>query len=683
MGEVRRIAPEVRDIAIPLPLRDLPIFLCWRYEPRFEGDPKPLKTPYYPLGNKRVGKQGSGEDRAKLTTFAVAQDQAAKRGMTGVGMALLEGYDLVALDVDNCVTNRTVPDEVLQAIRSTYSEYSPSGNGIRAIFRGDLGNRKARATDTDYGIETFSTTGYVTLTGNMLPHVDLLGLENTLGKVTPELEALCEKRFGQRHDNTVTDDFTLGHAQPLGLTTEEAQHLLDKLDPDMGRDDWIRVGAALHHETEGGEDGFDLWHDWSSLGAKFVDEDDLRRNWDSFDRRAGTRQQQVTMATVKFMAREAERGQSTAPITPEQASAAAESLLGALEPSERVETPPGYEGRFPIYQAATLARQPSTEWLIKGVLPAADLCVLYGASGSGKSFVALHMAAAIALGRPWRGRKTRKGRVVIIAAEGGGGYGKRIKALAHQLGVDPAGIDIGVMTAPPDLMKQEDITELVAAIKASGGADLIQIDTLAQVTPGANENSGEDMGLAIKHCRTLREATGATIMLIHHAGKDLQRGSRGWSGIKGAADTELEITRDEETGERGIRVAKQKDGEDGLAFGFKLNTVLVGMDPDGDDETSCVVEDADPPAKRKRQSNRVYEMGPNEIAIMRVVESLGADEQTLPVAALVNRAYEEMDAPAEGKERSRQVSLSNTIRNMARKAQPPFVVQDGFVIMAE
>lgn len=681
-AKITQVAPEVRNIRAPAPICDIPAWLVWNAE-KYPNEEKPRKVPYVAAGGRRRGEQGSPEDLAKLVTFSQAVDAAAKRGMTGVGLALLPGCGIVAVDFDNCVTGGVVDPEVLSIVTHTYAEFSPSGLGVRAFFKGDLGNRKAATTASTFGFEVFSTNGFCTVTGNALPHVDILGYENRVAPVTPELEALCEKRFGQRHDNTVPDDFTLGHAQPLGLTTEEAQQLLEKLDPDMGRDDWIRVGAALHHETEGGEDGFDLWHDWSAQGAKFVDEEDLRRNWDSFDRRAGTRQQQVTMATVKFMAREAERGQLTAPITPEQASAAAESLLGALEPSERVETPPGYEGRFPIYHAATLARQPSTEWLIKGVLPAADLCVLYGASGSGKSFVALHMAAAIALGRPWRGRKTRKGRVVIIAAEGGGGYGKRIKALAHQLGIDPAAIDIGVMTAPPDLMKQEDITELVAAIKASGGADLIQIDTLAQVTPGANENSGEDMGLAIKHCRTLREATGATIMPIHHAGKDLHRGSRGWSGIRAAADTEIEVTRDEETGERGIRVTKQKDGEDGLAFGFKLNTVLVGMDPDGDDETSCVVEDADPPVKRKRQSNRVYEMGPNEIAIMRVVESLGADEQTLSIAALVNKAYAEMDAPAEGKERSRQVSLSNTIRNMARKAQPPFVIQDGFVIMAE
>jgi primase-polymerase (primpol)-like protein len=56
------------DIHVPAEIRDLPIFLCWRLEAQYEGDTKPLKVPYYPNGGRRAGKQGSGEDRAKLTT---------------------------------------------------------------------------------------------------------------------------------------------------------------------------------------------------------------------------------------------------------------------------------------------------------------------------------------------------------------------------------------------------------------------------------------------------------------------------------------------------------------------------------------------------------------------------------------------------------------------------------------
>jgi RecA-family ATPase len=82
-----------------------------------------------------------------------------------------------------------------------------------------------------------------------------------------------------------------------------------------------------------------------------------------------------------------------------------------------------------------MSSQKTADWLIKGVLPAADIVTIFGASGSGKSFIVLEMAACIALGTPWRGRRVKKGRVVVIAAEGSGSYGKRIKALAQHMGV--------------------------------------------------------------------------------------------------------------------------------------------------------------------------------------------------------------------------------------------------------
>jgi RecA-family ATPase len=133
------------------------------------------------------------------------------------------------------------------------------------------------------------------------------------------------------------------------------------------------------------------------------------------------------------------------------------------------------------------------------------------------------MAGSIARGVDWRGRRVRKGRVIVIAAEGGGGYGKRIKAYCQHHQIEMRDLDIGVITAAPNFLEAEDISEVVASIVAAGGASLLIVDTFAQVTPGANENAGEDMGLALKNARGLREATGAMCLLIHHAGKDAAR----------------------------------------------------------------------------------------------------------------------------------------------------------------
>jgi hypothetical protein len=118
--------------------------------------------------------------------------------------------------------------------------------------------------------------------------------------------------------------------------------------------------------------------------------------------------------------------------------------------------------------------------------------------------------------------------------------------------------------------------------------DVVVIDTFAQVTPGANENAAEDMGRALANCKALHRATKALIVLVHHVGKDESRGSRGWSGIKAAADVEITITRTETT--RKAMLSKVKDGADGIELAFKLVDVTIGMDEEGEAITSCVVE---------------------------------------------------------------------------------------------
>ena len=60
----------------------------------------------------------------------------------------------------------------------------------------------------------------------------------------------------------------------------------------------------------------------------------------------------------------------------------------------------------------------------------AGLIVLFGASGSGKTFVALDLAYAIAMGVQWRGNRVKKGRVLSIAVD----VGSRVPAHATSMG---------------------------------------------------------------------------------------------------------------------------------------------------------------------------------------------------------------------------------------------------------
>jgi hypothetical protein len=58
--------------------------------------------------------------------------------------------------------------------------------------------------------------------------------------------------------------------------------LLDRLDADLGYEDWIHVGMAIYHETGGSDDGLALFNSWSSKGAKYKGVSEIRLKWQSF-----------------------------------------------------------------------------------------------------------------------------------------------------------------------------------------------------------------------------------------------------------------------------------------------------------------------------------------------------------------------------------------------------------------
>jgi hypothetical protein len=196
------------------------------------------------------------------------------------------------------------------------------------------------------------------------------------------------------------------------------------------------------------------------------------------------------------------------------------------------------------------------------------------------------MVAAIATGTRWHGRKTTQARVVYIVAEGATGFLNRLKAYVKTHAGSYPGVNI--IADAPNLFGEQDSAALAKEIEASGGADLIVIDTLAACSPGADENAAKDMGKVIDHCKQLHKATGATVLLIHHSGKDESKGARGWSGLRAAADAEIEVSRNAD--HRIATVTKMKDGEDGAKFAFKLMPVEIGVDVDGEPVSSCVVE---------------------------------------------------------------------------------------------
>ena len=298
------------------------------------------------------------------------------------------------------------------------------------------------------------------------------------------------------------------------------------------------------------------------------------------------------------------------------------------------------------------AAGPSPAWLVRGVLPQAELAVIYGESGSGKTFFALDLVAAVARGVEWRGRRVKLGRVVYICAEGAGGFRNRVKAYARVNKVEHDSMQLDVIADAPDMLG-DDHKALAARI---GSAAVVVVDTLAQTTPGANENSGEDMGKAIAHCKALHRATGALIVLIHHSGKDATRGARGWSGIKAACDAEIEVVRAK--GSRLARISKQKDGEDGGVLPFALSEVVVGSDDEGD-VTSCTVVVTDMPPNKREDPK-----GDTPLLAWLVAQELLGGAECVPEESLVVQVVARMPEPAEGAKDRRRDNAKRAIAGL-------------------
>lgn len=322
------------------------------------------------------------------------------------------------------------------------------------------------------------------------------------------------------------------------------------------------------------------------------------------------------------------------------------------------------EKRSYVFEPAhVFAQGEAATWIIKGILPQADLAVVFGESGSGKSFFTLDLACHIALGNSYRSHKTQQGNVAYIAAEGSGGFKNRLKAYAAHHEINLADLPLTVLAASPNFMRRDNVDAVRDAILAlPHRPSIIVIDTFAQVTPGANENSAEDVGRALGHCRQLHAATGAMIVLIHHSGKDATKGARGWSGLRAAADVEFEIVRDPHSPQRVATITKLRDGGDNIEMGFKLDVVSLGADGDGDPITSCVVV----PTDETRPATQRVLLGEMERMVMRILEDLtGLTGEDVKINELTEAVVNQM-VPPDGRDTRRQRTM-RTIDSLVGK----------------
>ena len=114
---------------IPTELKENGLFCCWQYEKR-DSD-KPTKVPYSPVtGGKALPN--------KADTFTDYNTALAKISCyDGLGLGIFKEF--CAFDLDNCFdadgTLSPLAEDIVNQMQGSYTEKSPSGNGLRIIFK--------------------------------------------------------------------------------------------------------------------------------------------------------------------------------------------------------------------------------------------------------------------------------------------------------------------------------------------------------------------------------------------------------------------------------------------------------------------------------------------------------------------------------------------------------------------
>lgn len=239
---------------------------------------------------------------------------------------------------------------------------------------------------------------------------------------------------------------------------------------------------------------------------------------------------------------------------------------------------------------------PKPQHLVQGLLDLDSESWLIAEPGGFKSFIAIDIAAHVASGRPWRGRLTRQGAVVYMAAEGVKGISLRVEAWEKTYG--EIGDHLYVYPEPVQVADASNWAYFVRACTVIKPA-LIVLDTQARISLGLDENSASDIGHLIEAVRRLKAATGACVLVIHHVGRN-GHGARGSSALDAAQDTEIRVKRPEARAKRELLTCtlcldKQKDGSESGEIPLQMQVVQLGLNPEtGKPYSSLAVKAYDP-----------------------------------------------------------------------------------------
>jgi AAA domain len=254
--------------------------------------------------------------------------------------------------------------------------------------------------------------------------------------------------------------------------------------------------------------------------------------------------------------------------------------------------------RFQVTWFDDVDQSVTKDELVKGVLGTGEFSLFVAKPGTAKSVLVGDIGCHIAAGLDWHGRKVKQGLVVYFAAERKPLTERRIAAWRKQHGLTnlPFVVVGGKLDLTTGVVDATALAATIAELEAKSGHTcvLIILDTITRTFGPGDQHQSRDMGKYIQSVDALNRATGAHIAAIHHSPWSDDRG-KGAIDLDGAVDVSFVVNvRGTGFGKTfTLKCTGSNDGEEGVITSFRLESVALGIDADGNITTAPVVVQAD------------------------------------------------------------------------------------------
>lgn len=492
------------------------------------------------------GWHGASADPARIAEWQAANPDFNWAVATGPSGLFVLDIDPSGLDWWAKLLERDAA--IKAAVDRAFQVRTPRG-GLHIYFRGEgpsTASRIAEGIDTRGGIRKdgrIVSGGYVVLPGSRtdagsyeaLPGGEILPLPDIVKAIIPERKKTDTLGLGKNPDADQPRNISWAMDLIKGYVASGRV----SIEGNGGNDTAFRVAASILDKAISPGTCFDLlWEHWNPHCSPPWDDWELEQ----IIRNAASYGEDTEGGVKGFQANE---------------DAFANFVGKEFEPPPAIERD---KIKF-LHDYADNVQDPT--WLIPGVLPAVGTGMLYGPSGSYKSFIALDMALCLAFGiaGQW-GAAPVKHDVLFLAGEGPVATGrKRWPAwMEWQKISERNGHRFFIKDRVP-FFTDTDAWEHVKADLGELGAKptLIVVDTLTRLLTGMDENSAKDASMITNFMEQLSRYFEAFVLGIHHTGKDQSKGARGSSAFYANMDTVIS-TRLKEGGTE-LRVRKQKDAD--------------------------------------------------------------------------------------------------------------------------